>query len=62
MGQVNVEGELCDRCKKGFFNLQQDDPDGCSPCFCFDRSGNCVSSDLGVAKVTIMHYNYELIV
>lgn len=25
----NVEGQRCDRCKYGFFNLRPDDPDGC---------------------------------
>lgn len=25
----NVEGQRCDRCKYGFFNLRPDDPNGC---------------------------------
>lgn len=25
----NVDGQRCDRCKHGFFNLRQDDPAGC---------------------------------
>uniref|UniRef100_A0A3Q3NKE3 Laminin, beta 4 n=1 Tax=Mastacembelus armatus TaxID=205130 RepID=A0A3Q3NKE3_9TELE len=30
----NVEGQRCDRCKYGFFNLRQDDPAGCQVCRC----------------------------
>ncbi|XP_039664896.1 laminin subunit beta-4 [Perca fluviatilis] len=30
----NVEGQLCDRCKHGFFNLRQDNPAGCQVCRC----------------------------
>ena len=27
--KTNVEGQRCDRCKPGFWNLRRDDPDGC---------------------------------
>ncbi|XP_019113332.2 laminin subunit beta-4 [Larimichthys crocea] len=30
----NVDGQRCDRCKHGFFNLRQDDPAGCQECRC----------------------------
>ncbi|XP_041795045.1 laminin subunit beta-4 isoform X2 [Chelmon rostratus] len=30
----NVDGQRCDRCKHGFFNLRQDDPAGCQACRC----------------------------
>ncbi|XP_064617027.1 laminin subunit gamma-1-like [Liolophura sinensis] len=29
-----TEGERCDRCKAEFYNLNIDNPDGCSPCNC----------------------------
>ena len=29
-----VEGQNCDRCKNGFFNLTTENPDGCQPCSC----------------------------
>ncbi|XP_029687706.1 laminin subunit beta-4 isoform X3 [Takifugu rubripes] len=29
-----VEGQRCDRCKYGFFNLRPDDPSGCQECSC----------------------------
>ena len=30
----NVAGESCDRCKPGFYNLDPNNPEGCSPCNC----------------------------
>uniref|UniRef100_A0A3Q2TNH0 Laminin subunit beta-4-like n=1 Tax=Fundulus heteroclitus TaxID=8078 RepID=A0A3Q2TNH0_FUNHE len=30
----NVEGQRCDRCKHGFFNLRADNPTGCEDCRC----------------------------
>ncbi|CAL8355306.1 unnamed protein product [Lota lota] len=30
----NVEGQRCDRCKYGFYGLQQEDPAGCQMCRC----------------------------
>ncbi|KAH7975672.1 hypothetical protein HPB52_004057 [Rhipicephalus sanguineus] len=32
----NVESRRCDRCKKGFFNFQAANPDGCEPCSCHE--------------------------
>lgn len=40
----NVEGQSCDRCKPGFFDLQQGNPAGCQACFCFGHSLACSSS------------------
>ncbi|XP_053570910.1 laminin subunit alpha-1 [Bombina bombina] len=37
----HVEGENCDRCKEGFYNLQGNNPEGCTECFCFGVSGVC---------------------
>ena len=33
------------RCRPGFFNLQQENPAGCQPCFCFGHSLACSSSN-----------------
>jgi len=30
----NVEGDRCDRCKRGYYGLDENNPDGCSPCDC----------------------------
>lgn len=44
-----VDGENCDRCKNGYFNLTRENPDGCEPCSCnlIGTSGN-----LGCDKVS----------
>ncbi|XP_021446264.2 laminin subunit gamma-3 isoform X1 [Oncorhynchus mykiss] len=41
----NVEGQACDRCKPGSFNLQENNPAGCTSCFCFGHSLSCRSSN-----------------
>ncbi|KAL4656079.1 laminin subunit gamma-1 [Arapaima gigas] len=41
----NVEGFSCDRCKLGYFNLDPLNPQGCTPCFCFQHSSVCESAD-----------------
>ncbi|XP_039617053.1 laminin subunit beta-1a [Polypterus senegalus] len=46
----NVEGERCDRCKEGYYDLS-DDPLGCQPCTCnplgTHPGGNPCSADTG---------------
>ena len=44
--KLNVEGNNCDRCKSGFFNLSQSNPQGCEQCACDTKgtvggSGQC---------------------
>ena len=41
----NVEGDACDTCQQGKFNLQASNPDGCSDCFCFGKTEYCKSHD-----------------
>ncbi|XP_061658227.1 laminin subunit gamma-3 [Syngnathoides biaculeatus] len=50
--KANAEGRDCGRCKPGFFNLQENNPAGCQPCFCFGHSLACSSSG-GFAAVDI---------
>ncbi|GAB0098092.1 basement membrane-specific heparan sulfate proteoglycan core protein [Sergentomyia squamirostris] len=42
----NVVGNQCDRCRSGSFDLQPDNPEGCSTCFCFGMSDTCQTSRL----------------
>ncbi|XP_014221334.1 laminin subunit beta-1 isoform X1 [Trichogramma pretiosum] len=32
--KVNVDGRRCDRCKAGFWNFLEENPEGCQPCTC----------------------------
>ncbi|XP_039386307.1 usherin [Mauremys reevesii] len=47
-GQCNckrhVSGRQCNQCQEGFYNLQQSDPDGCSPCNC--NTSGTVNGDI----------------
>ncbi|KAG7222970.1 hypothetical protein INR49_029192 [Caranx melampygus] len=49
--KVNVMGAHCDLCKPGFYNLQKDNPLGCTNCFCFGVSDVCESSTWSRAQV-----------
>ncbi|XP_077990916.1 laminin subunit alpha-1-like [Glandiceps talaboti] len=40
----NTEGGDCDTCKPGYFNLDGNNPDGCSECFCFGITDVCFSA------------------
>uniref|UniRef100_A0A8C4I5M9 Basement membrane-specific heparan sulfate proteoglycan core protein n=1 Tax=Dicentrarchus labrax TaxID=13489 RepID=A0A8C4I5M9_DICLA len=40
----NVEGENCDRCKLGFYNLQGDNRRGCEKCSCMGVASQCSAS------------------
>lgn len=57
--QEHVEGENCDRCKPGFFNLQQNNPKGCEECFCSGKTNVCTDSHFTYRSVRkILPYQY----
>ena len=55
----NVQGLACDVCKEGTFNIQEDNEEGCTKCFCFGKTTRCASANLYRAQVSDMA-NWEL--
>uniref|UniRef100_A0A671TW87 Laminin, alpha 1 n=1 Tax=Sparus aurata TaxID=8175 RepID=A0A671TW87_SPAAU len=58
--KVNVMGAHCDLCKPGFYNLQKNNPRGCTDCFCFGVSDVCESSVWSTAQVTHLYSGVTL--
>lgn len=50
--QANVEGTRCDRCRPGYFGLDQHDPNGCSSCYCSGITTECTEATLSLAEVS----------
>ncbi|XP_012267208.2 laminin subunit alpha [Athalia rosae] len=42
----NVQGLGCDVCKEGTFNIQENNVEGCTKCFCFGKTSRCSSANL----------------
>ncbi|CAG5048108.1 unnamed protein product [Parnassius apollo] len=42
----NVVGDKCDTCLEGTFGLSEDNPSGCTACFCFGRSAQCTQAEV----------------
>ncbi len=53
----NVEGPDCSACKPGFFGLREDNPAGCSACFCSNHSAICEES---LSKVSVTAVQFDL--
>lgn len=47
-----VEGQKCNLCNSGYFNLAEENYYGCSPCFCFGHTSTCISAP-GFYKQTL---------
>lgn len=58
--QENVEGENCDLCKPGFYNLKERNPEGCSECFCFGVSDVCDSLSWSISQVRVPSRSQDL--
>lgn len=59
-------GLKCDECRQSTFGLSQNNPKGCTRCFCFGRSGECSQNPLIWGQIRLMgprnvtvHYTYE---
>lgn len=39
--KLNSMGANCDRCKTGYYALEDNNPEGCMQCFCFQRTNKC---------------------
>uniref|UniRef100_A0A5K3FHX5 Laminin subunit alpha-1 n=1 Tax=Mesocestoides corti TaxID=53468 RepID=A0A5K3FHX5_MESCO len=49
--KANVDPDsLCRACKPEHFNLAEDDPEGCQPCFCMGLSKECQSVSVATAR------------
>ncbi|VDP01134.1 unnamed protein product [Soboliphyme baturini] len=46
-----VQGEFCDRCVEGTFQLTESNPHGCLECFCSGLTNECQNADLFKATV-----------
>ncbi|GAU99875.1 hypothetical protein RvY_10813-2 [Ramazzottius varieornatus] len=50
----HVEGDRCERCKAGFFNLDANNPQGCTPCFCFGVTDTCQEAGWNMTKIATL--------
>jgi len=54
----NTSGDSCEQCKEDSFNLDENNPSGCSKCWCSGVSSKCRSSDYVYIKYTDMLNNF----
>ncbi|KAK4877517.1 hypothetical protein RN001_010023 [Aquatica leii] len=50
----HVTGPSCSICKEGSYNLQKNNEEGCTECFCFGKTSRCISSNYVQTSVFIM--------
>lgn len=49
--KTNVQGSACDVCKEGTFNIQAENEEGCTKCFCFSKTTRYIT-------IITCHYRY----
>ncbi|VEN34345.1 unnamed protein product, partial [Callosobruchus maculatus] len=50
----NVVGPQCSICHESTFNLQPENEEGCTECFCFGKSKRCISSNYIKVSLNVM--------
>ncbi|KAK7503934.1 hypothetical protein BaRGS_00004666, partial [Batillaria attramentaria] len=48
----SVGGSDCGQCRPGFYNLDRNNPDGCTQCFCFGVTTQCRSANWGLSQIS----------
>lgn len=56
----NTFGDRCEHCKQGTFNLEARNPKGCTPCFCFGQTSQCVMATLYYSPLKDMSGEWRL--
>ncbi|GFV46517.1 laminin subunit alpha-1 [Trichonephila clavipes] len=51
----NVEGAHCEYCKHGHYNMDSENSDGCTPCYCSGITNRCQESDWGVKVIQSLY-------
>lgn len=57
----NVNGHRCDQCRDGTYNLNYNNPKGCSECFCSGTTRVCTSSRLFREQIPLAIASDELL-
>ncbi|XP_074594778.1 laminin subunit alpha [Brevipalpus obovatus] len=52
-----VQPGACDTCSFGNYNLEANNPDGCTPCFCFGNAQSCASSQKWLYQLQVNDYS-----
>lgn len=55
-----VTGHSCHICREGTFNLQENNDEGCTECFCFGKTTRCTSSNYFISTISLMK-NWSLV-
>lgn len=56
----NTMGDRCEYCKPGTFNIEERNPKGCTQCFCFGQTTQCIMSDLYISPVNDIAGDWKL--
>ncbi|XP_065339678.1 laminin subunit alpha lam-3 [Cloeon dipterum] len=54
--KANAVGKHCELCKKGTFSMHDDNPEGCTHCYCYGRSGQCEQAQLVWTQIRMLSW------